>query len=82
MVRASRSSKEISHEKLNKETTLHSTSAFEASAVSCSTIRGTTSALVTPPTASMSARASQFGVGIPPPVLKPCAPVSDKILAK
>lgn len=60
----------------------HSVSAFVAAAVSCSTIRGTTSARVTPPTASISARASQLGVGIPPPVLKPWGPVSDKILAR
>lgn len=65
-----------------KQNYSHSTSAFLASTISCSTIRGTTSARVTPPTASISASASQFGVGIPPPVLKPWAPVSDKILAR
>lgn len=53
-----------------------------ASVLSCSIIRGATSARVTPPTASMSARASQLGVGIPPPELKPWEPVSDKILAR
>jgi len=64
------------------ETTLHSTLASEASFESWSTILGTTSALVTPPTASISAKASQLGVGIPPPGFKPWEPVSDKILAK
>lgn len=59
-----------------------STSSFNDSLVSCWDILGTTSALVTPPTASMSAKASQLGVGIPPPVPRPCEPVSDKILAK
>ena len=64
------------------ENRLHSNSLFMDSEESRSSIRGTTSALVTPPTASMSAKASQFGVGIPPPGVRPCAPVSGNILAR
>lgn len=55
---------------------------FKASEVRRSTIRGATSARVTPPVAPMSANASQFGVGIPPPEAKPCDPGSPKIRAK
>lgn len=70
------------NQKDKSQDTLHSTSSFKASEDSLSTILGTTSALVTPPTTSMSAKASQFGVGIPPPGLRPCEPPSERILAR